>query len=544
MRLPDKNTYGPATDAFKAAMARSLSQGEEPIVKRKRVSMVLVTALLVLLFAACALAIADRAGLVDFFALWEAETGYTVPERFAHLDQGEGALLVAELDDLEIVVTEVVGDGIDYYFNTTVALKPGVEGMLVPLYGNDFPEGEVPTSPDGSPIYYITHEIRYNGSGAARADMLTNEDGSLSFFSDPAVVAMTDTVEMTCAIDYVKGESGTIPNADNFRNGEFAFTMRTAEALDTRRLVSPGIMLENTGIQIDELYFRQLSDVTFCRLYFRFPGGEAVNYLQPSPHTGIAIRLTDEDGQALADLGFEYQRNTYFQGGARLDLEMLPDTVILTVHDVVADRVLDSITLSLSPGAFDEARLARYEEPTSLAAKLRHTLPWDDWTPDMQYATTDLPAGQTAALYLDPRDPSTLIGEYYSGVGMENNVHYMDWTQVYLGGYGFGRVYGYMRIGDIRYGEDLAGIESGVRLAEIVPANGEYVEVRMEPSLDTVITSRIEPGTEVRVLGVIGEWRHVAFQAADGMSRIGYVHMDELHETNGTAPATLYNQYY
>lgn len=225
MNMPNKASFGVTPPEIHTAVVGALNRIEEKPRVRFRAATVVMAALLVMLLAVTAYAIVNRAGIHEFFTSWNQRNGYTAPETFIHSVGGEKPLLHENAGDLEVTVTEALGDGEDYFFITTVSLPEGKEGHLVNLASLENGLTSAPTYSDGLPIYYIHTEVMYEDYGAMTFDWIENEDGSISFFSDNTIVPSDTDASMSCMVTYAKCEDGMLPLPDEFETVLLPFTL-------------------------------------------------------------------------------------------------------------------------------------------------------------------------------------------------------------------------------------------------------------------------------------------------------------------------------
>lgn len=325
MKLPDKHTYGPVPDAFKASLRLALrTEAAATPVRFSRKRTVLLVALLLI-----ALAATHRAGLLAFVDKWSSQGG-NVPALTPLAAENDTPLLQALFDDLVVTVTEAAGDGSECYFATTIALRPGVKGRLVDrdTILNDGTDAPVVT-PDGVPVYYVQHVMMAGESYANTTDSIVNEDGSLSIMNAATLLADADTAQMTCIVRYVKAASGAMPDAAGASQKALPFDLPLPPSGEVRSLAAP-VALDALGMQIEGLSMRNTPEGYRCFVYFTYQGGAPVAYRLPSnTGDGVQFRLLDESGAVLAEqMGFDWRGGTRFVATRALSADALPDALV------------------------------------------------------------------------------------------------------------------------------------------------------------------------------------------------------------------------
>lgn len=354
MKELNRQTYGPTPDAFKELVASSLQQKEKrQIQTRPRIGVLVLAALLVIAIGATALAVAHRAGLIDFFAMIEQE-GYTMDVAPRHIAAPGQNLLEATHDTLEITVAEAMGDGRQYAFCTTVSLQPGVEGHLWPFIGEEYAGPD-----DGKPVYYVTVTILSNGMAANTGlPEIFNDDGSISFYDHPPVNAVEQEVDMVCQVRLYKGSAHEENYNTRFEKEaltDIPFVMPIMEAVETRAMQAP-VTMADTGITLRELKLKRTEYDAYCSLRYAFTGGEGVEYHLPASQQtggkGILFRFYDEQGNALQAEDLPISPNPWQGGieylqGYRLAVDTLPERITVEVYDSISDMVRATETIDL-----------------------------------------------------------------------------------------------------------------------------------------------------------------------------------------------------
>lgn len=498
---------------------KTLQEMEEKPVKRKSYTAVLIAALLIVALAATAFAVANRARLFDFFDSWREQEIPQTPTEFTQVLSGDAPLLSASFDDLIVTVTEAAGDGDWYYFNTTIELKPGVAGRIN-APGSE-PIGSIINTKDGQSVYfvrdYMMHEDRFCDSG----DWKVNEDGSISSVNVIKLVEAADTARMSCYITYVKAEPGALPDETGTHTTLLPFEIPMPAPVETWKVAEP-VSLEELGLTLDELYFKKAQDATYCFTYLRYEGGAAVDYKLPYGYYGLTLRVLREDGEILIPrLQCEWIQDTYFSGYNALELETLPERVILEVIDENSEKVYGKATITLTRGELALDELAKYREHPEMMLDLRDMyFPWSDipFVTDYAYIST---GEDSAPVYLDPRDPSTLVGTYYSGLELVPNITFNGWTSVYIDDWGNTKIKGYIRSEFLVRAPEEA--RPGIPVAVVNGLAGESVDVRIRPDEASAVQAMVVAQDRVLIIGEMNGWYHIAREEDDFTHVIGFV---------------------
>lgn len=225
MNMPDKSSYGPVSQKVHMSIESTLGILKDHPKVHSRIPTAARAAALVLILGTTAFAVANRAGLSDFFAKWNQKNGYELPAAFTDIVGTDKPLLAATAGDLDIVVVEAIGDGETYYFATTVSLKEGVQGHLINIASLENGFVSAPTFDDDLPVYYVGTEMVHDGKGSVTFDWITNDDGSISFFSDPSISQADNVASMECWLTYARVDDGMPPLQDQFETEKLPFSM-------------------------------------------------------------------------------------------------------------------------------------------------------------------------------------------------------------------------------------------------------------------------------------------------------------------------------
>lgn len=355
--------YGKETEAFQQLVTDSLQQETEVIRHprvHRRVKIVLVAAV-ILLLATTAFAAIRRAGLMDFFSKWinYSETvGY--PMTSSSLGQ---PLLTESFEGLTIEVIEFLNAEDAHYFVTTVALQPGIQGIVRSM--DEFLNGADAQMPlSDVPAYYVHHEMQHETGGAITFDFIQNEDGSVSFFSDPSFFTMADTARMICDIQVRKVEPGERPQYAlamydaNTQEAQFNFLIPMPQSIDTR-ITTESVFLDGADIQVDTVFLKQTEKGIICAVYFSRKDGIPLT-METSDRLQFFIKSASGVGFTSAPLEIVRYHAGYYTAMARLDGESLPDQITLIVKEEGKEQSLVEMELLLEQGSLDTEKLMRY----------------------------------------------------------------------------------------------------------------------------------------------------------------------------------------
>ena len=512
---------------------RALQEMEEKPVKRKSFSVVLIAALVIMTLAATALAVANRAGLLDFFSSWKEQDIPQTPTEFTQVLNGEAPLLREEFDDFIVTVTEAAGDGRTYYFNTTIELKPGVSGHLVGLDrpGSDGIDAAINAN-DGLPVYFVRDYIYHGEAICDSGDRMQNADGSISSVSVIDLVEASDVARMGSYITYVKSESGVMPDETATHTTMIPFEIPILPPVDARKLTNT-VSFEELGITLDELYFKKMEYATYCFTYLQYEGGAQVGYRLPYGRNGLTLRVLNEDGLILIPrLACGWASGTYFSGYNYSDYSMrnmedLPGRVVLEVIDENSETVYGSATVDLVSGELETDKLAAYNErPETMLDQRDMYFPWSDMSFDVEYAYLSTDDGGIP-VYLDPRDPSTVVGNYYSGLKVAPNITFDGWSSIYYFGDDYNTsIKGYVRSESVVAEADAA--TPGIPIAQLNEQTGESIDVHVRPSETSTVWARVDGQDRLLVIGEMDGWYQIAREEGGFMRVIGYVPAEAL----------------
>ncbi len=542
--------FGPTPDDFRALVENTLREEEKPV-RKLRFTPILVAALLTLLLAATALAIANRAGLREFIG--EGDSAYGVD--LSHRMGGSEPLVQKVVGDLEVTVTEAAGDGRNYYFTITIAPRPGVKEQLRTLMDIwDFPKDdngrELPnTTPFPVLLTEDTYVVDAYMTTSNTGNSILNEDGSVSFLSDPVIFTLDDTAEMTCIVVYGKRSAGQSLEGMEVETVEIPFTVDTVKALEKKHNAGP-VTLGDTGITVDTLYLKRTETETVARLYLRYLGGEGVAYKMPEGfggygQYGISIRMLDTESGTPYEMAAQNERNRYnvtWYGGNRFLIERkplmetLPQSVTIEVYDTFAERVLATEIIPLVDGGPESSRLDAYTHDEQYPVDPEEYLVSPD-DPREMIARVSTPDGKPTEVRLDPADPDSVIMTVNSGASISPVHGTRDgWVLVWIASQ-FDMA-GYIPAENYAAGDDIYDVIPGVPMAEILPKDGDHVDVRKAPSDDSYIFAKLDKGLGVRVLCTSGIWCYVECDGGEGGRTAGYVPADALRLTGQVVPVS------
>lgn len=513
---------------------KTLREKEEPMVKRKSFTAVLIAALIIVALTATALAVAGRAGLLTFFTAWKEDGIPQTPTELTHELAGEKPLLQTEFDDLAVTVTEAAGTGRTYYFNTTIELKPGIPGRVIDidLITQDDVDDAL-SAKNGGPVYFVRSYMMHEEALADSGDWMANADGSVSSVSVIDIIEAADTAQMYCYVTYVKVEPGALPKETDAQTAFLPFQIPMKEPADTRRVQTP-VSLGDIGISLDELYFKRMSDATTCFVYLRYEGGEAVDYKLPHGNQGLTLRVLSEDGTEILvpRLNCGWVSDTYFCEFTTLQTDALPSRVVLEAVDTVSGTVYASTVVELEDGRLDPTKLAHYRTNPGRMWDYRDMyFPWSNTdTIETAYLSTD---GETGIpLYLDPRAPSTLVGTYYSGLKVQPNVTFDGWTSVYFGDGNAMGTQGYVKSEFVTVEPE--NVNPGLPVALVAGQESEHIDVRTSPDAVSTMRAMVTGQDQVIVIGEAGagDWFQIAREEKGTFRVIGYVPRDALQLTD------------
>ena len=515
---------------------RALQKMEEKPMKRKSFSVVLIAALVIVALAATALAVANRAGLLDFFSSWKEQDIPQTPTEFTQVLNGEAPLLREEYDDFIVTVTEAAGDRRTYYFNTTIELKPGVPGHLVDIDYAHGPDGidAAIFAEDGLPVYFVRDYIYHGEAICDSGDRMRNEDGSISSVNVIDLIEAGEVARMGCYVTYVKSESGVLPDEAATHTVILPFEIPMPTPVDTRKLAE-AVTFEALGITLDELYFKKIGDVIYCFTFLQYQGGAPVDYKLPygPDRNGLSVRVINEDGEVLIyDLNCRWDSGTYFSGynisGYTTEIiDKLPDRVTLEVIDEKGGVFYQSATVDLTPGQIAQDDLSVYwERPEMMLDQRDMYFSWSDmsFVTEYAYLSTDQ---DSIPIYLDPRDPSTLVGNYYSGLKVQPNITFDGWSSVYYYGDDYNTsIKGYVRSEFVV--TDADAMIPGIPIALLNEQAGESVDVRIRPTEASTVWAKLTGQDQVLVIGETDGWYQIAREEGGFMRVIGYVPAEAL----------------
>lgn len=507
---------------------KALQKMEEKPVKHKSFSVILIAALVIIAMAATALAVANRAGLLYFFSSWKEQDIPQTPTEFTQVLNGDTPLLRTEYDDLIVTVTEAAGEGRWYYFNTTIELKPGVEGYLVNMSSaNSDVLSLVANAKHDKPVYIVDDYIMHGEATCDSGDRTQNEDGSVSSLNIIYLVEAADVAQMGCYITYVKSEPGVLPDGTDNHTTIIPFEIPMPKPTDTRKIVEP-VSFEELGITLDELYFKKTQEAIYCFTYLQYEGGEQVGYKLPYGRNQLTLRVLDENGEQvlIPRLRCEWVSGTYFSGynvsGFDIqNMDTLPNRVVLEVIDDISGIIYESVTIDLLPGELALENLSAYRESPEAMLDLHDMcFPWSDiwFNGEYGYLSADEKGAQ---IYIDPRDPSTLVGTFYSGLKVRPNITYKGWTTIYFGDSDNTYTRGYILSDSLVHAREDA--RPGIPVGHVNGDAGEMIGVRMRPTEASTVQAAVAGLEEVLVVGEMNGWYHIAREDEYGMRVIGYV---------------------
>lgn len=523
MKYPDKNSFGKTPDHFTQNLLKALQQ-EEKTMKKKSFATLMIAALITLMIAATALAVARRAGLLEFF---QDEDDTRNPNQYEHQLGKDGVLLSETYGDLEITVTEGAGAQGHYVMVNTVALKEGAPGVLEsPLRrAMEVVEGIDPVlvqAEDGEPVYHIICSVVHETGSGEVEGALANEDGSFSFKSElNRIMETANTTQMYCVLAVVKQEAGQPAQDAQTEIVYFPFTVQVEEALDARSLESP-VEIAKAAVTLDALYLKQAGSGTFANLYFQYDGGVATDYTSPDQ---LYISLLDEDGKSM--LG----ENNYFTGvwtgenryAARipLNIENLPDKVTVLLHDWDMNA-LGSAEVSLTK---KKSLPTIPEEYAPLYPPIDYRnveVPNNGSLPN--HAFTSVSQGEEIPMLRVPGDDNSTICNLASGMQVEVYAEFNDWTLV-----GFGELFAYGSgfVQKSQLVETQSEAQAGVLRAGI----NVQTEARYAPDAKSTITQRFGAGQAVLVLGEKADWCYVIADTGKAGGIMGYVPKETVTES-------------
>lgn len=525
--MPEMNkmSFGKTPERFTNNLKSALKTADAPV-RRPRFVPVLAAVLLAIMLAATALAVAGRAGLMEFFAQWGMGNMLVDPDKVTHL-LDDGALLDAEVEDFHITGTEGVGEGAAYYFNTTIALREGTSGKLVPLHGEGAVEPVV--TEDGSPVYYVDMYLLSGDAQPNTGDMILNEDGSLSVACDQWIQEPTDTAPMRCMIIWLKAESGEAADGTDTHTVYLPFEIPTANPLETRRLTED-VLLGDTGIAIDAISMRRLQGETQVNLLFQYAGGEGVHYLLPT-FERIHINLLDGEGNPLTEHSFvgEWMDGNRYISYGRMEEGPLPDEVFIEVIDEWNHEPLAGVSLSLEEGLLSEEDMEPYRTHYMVGGPDYRDMYFNGvgFPPLVQQESVHIsvPGGGAVPLYRDPYDEASLLGHYYSGLLASPNITHKEWATVFFGEFGGLDTNGYIASEYLTWDEAPV---PGIPVALVAETSEGFAETRIKPETEATILFRLEAGCEVLVIGYLGDWCHVAVRDAEGARIVGHLPREAL----------------
>ncbi len=225
MNMPDKASFGPVSREVHLAVASAVQALEDKPKMARRMPIAALAAALILILGTTAFAIANRAMVADFFDKWNRKNGYELPGTFTDVVRADKPLLVATAGDLDVVVTDAVGDGETYYLATTLSLRAGVQGHLVNRESLENGFLSAPTFGDDLPVYYVTLEIVHGGAGTNIIDWIDNEDGSVTYLRDPIIEETGDLAAMECWVTYARTDDGFPPLQNQFVTEKLPFEL-------------------------------------------------------------------------------------------------------------------------------------------------------------------------------------------------------------------------------------------------------------------------------------------------------------------------------
>lgn len=522
-----ESAYGNETPEFHDALVHVLHQEEKPM-KRKSFAAVLVAALVIVLLAATALAIANRAGLLEFFGGYEMDNN---PLDYSYRLGEDGVLLSDTFGDLQVEVTEGVAEGQQYAFVTTIALKPGVKGELVSPLDWLLSESESygpATSTDGSPVYYVDTMLLHEGGAPDVNDARINEDGSISFLSRMRVPEAGDTAQMACMVQCLKAESGELADPSGTEVALLPFVIETERTLDARKLLEP-VEIPEVTMTVQEVLIKQSASSTVAYIYYEYAGGETVDYLSPS---ALSLRLMDSDGNVLSKegwngIGRQIEENRY-RASFPLNEGVLPDTMVLELWarkdgfqmrpGQEADVVLGKALLPLEAISVTDGTPNGYGETIGGYMDYRNIdLPWVEQLPRVMYLTTDQEEG--IPVYRFPDEGTEPLGYFYSGLPGEPLAAYRDWTIFFIGD----EQTDYMGMHVYVKTEHVSATSDGVPPGVLKGTINARTDTRLAPGEQVTIFNVLEEGTEVCVLGSSNGWCFVAARGRYGLIVKGYV---------------------
>lgn len=518
--------YGPQTEEFHRILVNAFER-EENHMKRKSLTAIFLTALLIIALAVTAFAVANRAGLLDFFETWDNNDITQTPTVITHSLSSGAPLLVATFDDLIVTVTEAVGEGEWYYFNTTIELKPGVPGRVLCI---DMPYEQYLDDDFEQPSYFVRSYMLHENAISSSGDWMANEDGSVSALSMLNIVEAADIAQMQCYITYVRSEPGELPVETESHTKYLPFTLPMAEPERASKLIEP-VILENIGVQFDEILLKEVCGETYCFMYLQYNGGEAVNYKLPYGNHGLTIRVLDEDTREVIvpRASMEWVHDNLFYGNNLVELKEWPDALRIEIVDESNEpneygiNMYGTALLELEDGRLDVDRVRKYRIMPNQKWDYRDMyFAWTDmsFVADLAYITTSSEEG--VSVLADPTDPTSLIGHFYSGLRVSPNITFRDWTSIYFAGGMNTGIQGYIKTAALTTDADQT--VEGLPVARIVGSLSGSVDVKMSPSKTSTTRTVLEIGEEIIIVGSMNsEWYQVA-KTEDGWTKIiGYV---------------------
>lgn len=534
MRFPDENSFGATPERFTANLVEALHREEKPM-KSKRIATVMAVAILILALAATALAVANRAGLMDFFGTRGPEHN---PKTYAHKLGADGVLLSETWGDLEITVTEGAGKLDHYALVTTIALKPGVPGVLeAPLRwlvaGEEKAPSALMTTEDGSPVYYVESSIFHINAASDVDGLQLNDDGSISFLSELQVQESADIAQMYCMVNSVKAEAGASAESLETETTFLPFTIPMEETTGARSLAQP-TEVPGAAVTMDALYLKQTASGISAHLYYRYDGGAETGYTTPE---NFLVSLADETGQSLLKPNNQYSGRwideNMYSAFIPLAVETLPDTVMVQFTNADG-KLLGSAALSLdaadslpsAPAAYERDFIGTYRE---------YPLPGRNRSWDWAYVSA--PEGEAIPVYTVPGDPETIRFFVYSGVQGEVFDQYGDWALIYFYGLFSGEI-AYVNMARL-------ATEETVRPGILTGTVTKQTETLFAPMEGSTVLHSLEAGEQILLVGEQGSWYYAAVASEDSVEMLGYVAKDAVSvgEETSTLPLQMYLGY-
>lgn len=530
MKRGDLKNYAPMpAHCYHKLMDAANSVQEEPI-KSKSLSPALLIALLIVLFTVTAIAMAQRAGVLDFFASWKDQGIPQTPAAFDR-ETAEGEILLQFVyDDLVVKVTDVVRDGDDYYINTTIELQEDIPGHLVDIDAPDAKE-EIDMAlhaKDGLPVYYVRSYVLHGDSQSDSGDRIVNPDGSISALHVIRIMEASNVANMQCYVTYVKAEPGRKPVETSVHAKYIPFVLPLPEAIESRGSWHR-TEIDSLGIWLDALYMKRTTQGVQCFSYIEYLGGEPVDFKLPFGRRGLTLRMTDAETGAIIvpRLNVEWIADAKFCGYNVVHLDRLPSTVTIDAIDENDGTLYGSINMEMEQSTFAGERLGGYVDNSNQMPDLRDMyFPWSDmrFVADTAYVMT---GGQDSApIYLDPTDDTTLVGHYYTGLAVSPNITYDGWTSVYFGDRDSTGTKGYIR---------------STYLVELPQESSHYgyakaqTDVRIRPSKSSAIKTTLIPTERIILMGKMDGWYHIAREEEGIIRVIGYVPCDAIVQTTEEA---------